>query len=163
MLNSQSVLRNDVTLYCLAQWVWDLFGVECVFLYSLGPKLRHFWAQIVSWATRHARKTFIVLAPGMLHCTLWIWEISDPRWSAAITQSRSIDRHFHSSSPIMFPLFVDCTHSKSVVSRLGYKVMLSFPSSGLAIISSAADSIAWCLLGLERKIRKELSHVWSTG
>ena len=27
-------------------------------------KLRHFWAQIVSWAPRHARKTFIVLAPG---------------------------------------------------------------------------------------------------
>ena len=29
-------------------------------------KLRHFWAQIVSWAPRHARKTFIVLAPGDL-------------------------------------------------------------------------------------------------
>ena len=28
-------------------------------------KLRHFWAQIVSWAPRHARKTFIVLAPGL--------------------------------------------------------------------------------------------------
>ena len=28
-------------------------------------KLRHFWAQIVSWAPRHARKTFIVLAPGI--------------------------------------------------------------------------------------------------
>ena len=27
-------------------------------------KLRHFWAQIVSWAPRHARKTFIVSAPG---------------------------------------------------------------------------------------------------
>ena len=27
-------------------------------------KLRHFWAQIVSWAPRHARKTFIVLALG---------------------------------------------------------------------------------------------------
>ena len=27
-------------------------------------KLRHFWAQIVSWAPRHAQKTFIVLAPG---------------------------------------------------------------------------------------------------
>ena len=27
-------------------------------------KLRHFWAQIVSWAPRHARKSFIVLAPG---------------------------------------------------------------------------------------------------
>ena len=27
-------------------------------------KLRHFWAQIVSWAPRHARKTFIVLAPS---------------------------------------------------------------------------------------------------
>ena len=26
-------------------------------------KLRHFWAQIVSWAPRHARKSFIVLAP----------------------------------------------------------------------------------------------------
>ena len=25
-------------------------------------ELRHFWAQIVSWAPRHARKTFIVLA-----------------------------------------------------------------------------------------------------
>ena len=28
-------------------------------------KLRHFWAQIVSWAPRHARKTFIVLALGL--------------------------------------------------------------------------------------------------
>ena len=28
-------------------------------------KLRHFWAQIVSWAPRHARKTFIVLAPRL--------------------------------------------------------------------------------------------------
>ena len=28
-------------------------------------KLRHFWAQIVSWAPRHARKTFIVLAHGL--------------------------------------------------------------------------------------------------
>ena len=28
-------------------------------------KLRHFWAQIVSWAPRHARKTFIVLAPSL--------------------------------------------------------------------------------------------------
>ena len=27
-------------------------------------KLRHFWAQIVSWAPIHARKTFIILAPG---------------------------------------------------------------------------------------------------
>ena len=27
-------------------------------------KLRHVWAQIVSWAPRHARKSFIVLAPG---------------------------------------------------------------------------------------------------
>ena len=38
MLNSQSVLRNDVTLYCLARYVWRLFWVEfCVFLYNLGP------------------------------------------------------------------------------------------------------------------------------
>ena len=28
-------------------------------------KLRNFWAQIASWAPRHARKTFIVLAPGI--------------------------------------------------------------------------------------------------
>ena len=28
-------------------------------------KLRHFWAQIVSWAPIHARKTFIILAPGL--------------------------------------------------------------------------------------------------
>ena len=27
-------------------------------------KLRHFWAQIVNWAPIHARKTFIILAPG---------------------------------------------------------------------------------------------------
>ena len=33
-------------------------------------QLRHFWAQIVSWAPRHARKTFIVLAQGLsdMHC-----------------------------------------------------------------------------------------------
>ena len=31
-------------------------------------KLRHFWAQIVSWAPRYARKTFIVPGPG-LHFT----------------------------------------------------------------------------------------------
>ena len=29
-------------------------------------KLHHFWAQIVSWAPRHARKTFIVLAQGVI-------------------------------------------------------------------------------------------------
>ena len=29
-------------------------------------KLRHFWPQIVSWAPRHARKTFIVLGPGVV-------------------------------------------------------------------------------------------------
>ena len=28
-------------------------------------KLRHFWAQIVSWATRHARYLFIVLGRGV--------------------------------------------------------------------------------------------------
>ena len=28
VLNSQSVLRNDVTLYAVARWVWDLFLVE---------------------------------------------------------------------------------------------------------------------------------------
>ena len=28
-------------------------------------KLRHLWAQIVSWAPIHARKTFIILAPGV--------------------------------------------------------------------------------------------------
>ncbi len=33
-------------------------------------KLRHFWAQIVSWAPRHARKTFIVLAPALIWCRL---------------------------------------------------------------------------------------------
>ena len=32
-------------------------------------KLRHFWAQIVSWAPIHARKTFIILAPGMTSWT----------------------------------------------------------------------------------------------
>ena len=26
-------------------------------------KLRHFWAQIVSWVPTHARKMFIILAP----------------------------------------------------------------------------------------------------
>ena len=35
-------------------------------------KLRHFWAQIVSRAPRHARKTFIVLAPS-LHGSLFPW------------------------------------------------------------------------------------------
>ena len=33
VLNSQSVLRNDVTSYCLARWVWDLFWVEFVFFF----------------------------------------------------------------------------------------------------------------------------------
>ena len=33
VLNSQSVLRNDVTLYCSARWVWDLFWVEFVFVF----------------------------------------------------------------------------------------------------------------------------------
>ena len=33
MLNSQYVLRNDVTSYCLARWVWDLFWVEFVFFF----------------------------------------------------------------------------------------------------------------------------------
>ena len=35
VLNSQSVLRNDVTLYALARWVWDLFWVEFVFFFGL--------------------------------------------------------------------------------------------------------------------------------
>ena len=42
VLNSQSVLRNDVTSYALARWVWDLFGVEFVFFVMyivLGPGL----------------------------------------------------------------------------------------------------------------------------
>ena len=40
MLNSSSVLRNDVTSYALAHWVWDLFGVEFVFFFIvLGPGL----------------------------------------------------------------------------------------------------------------------------
>ena len=44
MLNSQSVLRNDVTLYCLARYVWRLFWVEfCVFLYNLGPRRFLMW------------------------------------------------------------------------------------------------------------------------
>ena len=33
VLNSQSVLTNDVTLYALACWVWDLFGDEFVFFF----------------------------------------------------------------------------------------------------------------------------------
>ena len=33
MLNSQSVLRNDVTSYCFARWVWDLFWVEFLFFF----------------------------------------------------------------------------------------------------------------------------------
>ena len=36
MLNSQSVLRNDVTLYALARWVWDWFWVEFIFI-VFGP------------------------------------------------------------------------------------------------------------------------------
>ena len=52
-------------------------------------KLRHFWAQIVSWAPIHARKTFIIMAPVLpfhsvfinltpmgrshLRRTLWKW------------------------------------------------------------------------------------------
>ena len=42
-------------------------------------KFRHFWAQIVSWAPRHARKMFIVLAPGhgeffwnVLYASIWL-------------------------------------------------------------------------------------------
>ena len=44
-------------------------------------KLRHFWAQIVSWAPRHARKTFIVLAPchGDTKENLWYKHI---KWSS---------------------------------------------------------------------------------
>ena len=40
VLNSQSVLRNDVTSYALAQWVWDLFRVEFVFFFIvLAPEV----------------------------------------------------------------------------------------------------------------------------
>ena len=39
VLNSQSVLRNDVTSYALARWVWDLFWVEFYFFFIvLAPR-----------------------------------------------------------------------------------------------------------------------------
>ena len=58
-LNSQSVLRNDVTSYCLARCVWDLFWVEFVFF-------------------------FIVLALGLLSSFLYLsWRILGPRYFSA--------------------------------------------------------------------------------
>ena len=62
MLNSQSVLRNDLTSYCLARWVWDLFWVEFVFF-------------------------FIVLAPSQLpqrEDTSWEWHQSILSWLFSI-------------------------------------------------------------------------------
>ena len=47
VLNSQSVLRNDVTSYCLARWVWDLYWVEFVFVFIvLAPCTVHFEAAL---------------------------------------------------------------------------------------------------------------------
>ena len=44
-------------------------------------KLRHFWAQIVSWTPIHARKTFIILAPVLdVQCSV-IMPQKLSRWS----------------------------------------------------------------------------------
>ena len=45
-------------------------------------KLRHFWAQIVSLAPRHARKTFIVLAQGSLRFYGYDVELCAVDWSS---------------------------------------------------------------------------------
>ena len=55
MLNSQSVLRNDVNSYCLARWVWDLFRVEFVFFFIvLAPDCHSecMWV-VVEYNTKH--------------------------------------------------------------------------------------------------------------
>ena len=46
-------------------------------------KLRHFWAQIVSWAPRHARKMVIVLAHGLHAC------MQHSKWGLTIALSLS--------------------------------------------------------------------------
>ena len=49
-------------------------------------KLRHFWAQIVSWAPIHARKTFIILAPGSCFDTIFS-DIFQQNWIIGMTFS----------------------------------------------------------------------------
>ena len=54
VLNSQSVLRNDVTSYALARWVWDLFWNRVyLFLYSLGPRPAVTIRSFSRWFKRH--------------------------------------------------------------------------------------------------------------
>ena len=75
MLNSQSVLRNDVTSYCLARYVSDLFWVEFVFFFIvLAPVGCHlvnliFYALSNAAATRRSQSPSRVRwlpAPGLL-------------------------------------------------------------------------------------------------
>ena len=89
MLNSQSVLRNDVTPYCLARWVWDLFWVEFVFFFIvLAPGLQASQYSSNYHLSRKHRKvwiTFHVLISLQLICTvtrtvLNHWFASFNRW-----------------------------------------------------------------------------------
>ena len=53
-------------------------------------KLRHFWAQIVSWAPRHARKTFIVLAPDVYILDLNPYRLSTRMCICMLLQSPAL-------------------------------------------------------------------------
>ncbi len=57
MLNSQSVLRNDVTSYCLARWVWDLFWIEFVFFFIV---LAH-WSLLGKLAGGRSRNRLCII------------------------------------------------------------------------------------------------------
>ena len=61
---SDIALNQSINYFICRHITW----IKAIFLDSKqmlsNTKLRHFWAQIVSWAPRHARKSFIVLAPG---------------------------------------------------------------------------------------------------
>ena len=63
-------------------------------------KLRHCWAQIVSWAPIHARKTFIVLAPGYIPLP-YIPFVLTSLWRVSINPSRSL--HLGLSPRSVFP------------------------------------------------------------
>ena len=79
VLNSQSVLRNDITSYALARWVWYLFGVEFVFFFivlclgriATGLLCDISVIDIPSWTTIicHPLCHFLIIH---LHCKTWI-------------------------------------------------------------------------------------------
>ena len=66
VLNSQSVLRNDVTSYALARWVWDVLSRVLLFLYSLGLWLASL--SVLIFLSSSFRPLFLLLTVFVIFC-----------------------------------------------------------------------------------------------